>query len=190
MTLGENLQRLRRAKGLSQDEVAQKLYLTRQSVSKWENGGAEPGVENLKALARLYVVTIDELVGNAPKDGTQGQEEGSTPEEFYQGILILRFLTAISALFAIRENTLFLNWDLVALAVGCRWRNRQNWIVILALEAASLFVYLIVSVRVFWYGGGNEVLTVLIVSGNILAFVLSLQRKTKKYFCGESRPKE
>lgn len=63
LTLGENLQRLRKEAGLSQDEVAQRLYLTRQSVSKWENGQAEPGVENLKALARLYSVTVDALVG-------------------------------------------------------------------------------------------------------------------------------
>lgn len=64
MTLGENLQRLRKARGLSQDEVAQKLFLTRQSVSKWENGQAEPGVENLKALAGLYGVSVDVLIGN------------------------------------------------------------------------------------------------------------------------------
>ena len=63
MTLGENLKRLRRERGLSQDEVAQKLFLSRQSVSKWENGQAEPGVENLKALAKLYGVTVDALVG-------------------------------------------------------------------------------------------------------------------------------
>lgn len=63
MTLGENLKRLRRERGLSQDEVAQKLFLSRQSVSKWENGQAEPGVENLKTLAKLYGVTVDALVG-------------------------------------------------------------------------------------------------------------------------------
>lgn len=67
MTLGENLQRLRKARGLSQDEVAEKLFLTRQSVSKWENDGAEPGIENLKALASLYGVTVDALVGAEEK---------------------------------------------------------------------------------------------------------------------------
>ena len=64
MSLHENLQRLRKESGLSQEDVAQKLFVSRQSVSKWENGNAEPGVENLKALARLYGVTLDELMGN------------------------------------------------------------------------------------------------------------------------------
>ena len=63
MTLGENLKRLRTEKGLSQEEVAGQLFLSRQTVSKWENNQAEPGVENLKALARLYGVTLDQLLG-------------------------------------------------------------------------------------------------------------------------------
>lgn len=69
MTLGENLQRLRKSAGLSQEEVAGRLFVSRQSVSKWENGQAEPGVENLKALAALYGVTMDQLTGMAPPPG-------------------------------------------------------------------------------------------------------------------------
>lgn len=63
MTLCENLKRLRTEKGLSQEEVAGQLFLSRQTISKWENNLAEPGVENLKALARLYGVTLDQLLG-------------------------------------------------------------------------------------------------------------------------------
>lgn len=69
MTLGENLQQLRKSAGLSQEEVAGRLFVSRQSVSKWENGQAEPGVENLKALAALYGVTMDQLTGMAPPSG-------------------------------------------------------------------------------------------------------------------------
>lgn len=63
MTLGENLRLLRREKGLSQEQVAQTLFVARQTISKWENGQAEPGVESLKALAKLYGVSLDRLVG-------------------------------------------------------------------------------------------------------------------------------
>ena len=68
MTLSEKLQDLRRDAGLSQEEVAGRLFVSRQSVSKWENGQAEPGVENLKALADLYGVTLDELTGGSRKN--------------------------------------------------------------------------------------------------------------------------
>lgn len=69
MTLGENLQNLRKSAGLSQEEVAGRLFVSRQSVSKWENDQAEPGVENLKALAALYGVTMDALTGMTPPPG-------------------------------------------------------------------------------------------------------------------------
>ena len=59
MTLGENLRLLRREKGLSQEQVAQTLFVARQTISKWENGQAEPGVESLKALAKLYGVSLE-----------------------------------------------------------------------------------------------------------------------------------
>ena len=87
MTLGENLQKLRAAKGLSQEEVARQLYVSRQSVSKWENDAAEPGVENLKTLAKLYGVTLDQLLlgedpapeDNPPWDGSC--EEAEEPRQ-------------------------------------------------------------------------------------------------------------
>ena len=75
MKFHENLQRLRKAAGLSQEDVAKKLFVSRQSVSKWENGGAEPGIENLKALARLYGVSVDELVGNCEPEEPPARDE-------------------------------------------------------------------------------------------------------------------
>lgn len=182
MTLGENLQRLRKAKGLSQDEVAEKLFLTRQSVSKWENNQAEPGVENLKALARLYSVSVDELVGNISADGAQGQGEGQTPEEFYRSILTLRMVTAVAGCFAIEDGWFLYCFDWFAMAVGCRVRNRLMWGLILVLEGMSLFAHLLLTVKMFWYVLDRSFITLLITAVNGLIFALSCQGKIKRYF--------
>ena len=80
MTLGENLQNLRKKAGLSQEQVAQQLFVSRQTVSKWENNLAEPGVENLKALAGLYGVTLDRLVGMEPPPPLQSEAVRAEPE--------------------------------------------------------------------------------------------------------------
>lgn len=69
MTLGENLQKLRKSAGMSQEDVAGRLFVSRQSVSKWENDQAEPGVEHLKVLAALYGVSMDELTGVTSSPG-------------------------------------------------------------------------------------------------------------------------
>lgn len=62
MELKEKLAELRGQKGLTQDELAQALGVTRQAVSKWERGIIAPATMNLAALGRLYGVPLDELV--------------------------------------------------------------------------------------------------------------------------------
>ena len=53
--------RLRTQNGLSQDEVAEKVFVTRQAVSRWENGETVPSTETLKLLSRLFRVSIPVL---------------------------------------------------------------------------------------------------------------------------------
>ena len=62
MELKEKLIELRGEKGWSQDDLALKLNVTRQAVSKWERGAAVPSMENLVYIGRLYGVPLDELV--------------------------------------------------------------------------------------------------------------------------------
>ena len=63
MDTKEVLYRLRTEKGLSQEELAEKLFVTRQAVSRWETGETTPNVETLKLLSRLFDVSINTLLG-------------------------------------------------------------------------------------------------------------------------------
>ena len=60
--IARNLSELRRMNKFSQEEVAEKIGVTRQAVAKWENGETVPDIANCEALARLYDVTLDDLV--------------------------------------------------------------------------------------------------------------------------------
>ena len=62
MEFHEKLQKLRKQKNLTQEEAAQKLFVSRTAVSKWESGRGYPSIESLKAIARLYGVTVDALL--------------------------------------------------------------------------------------------------------------------------------
>jgi len=55
---------LRTGKGMSQDELAEKLFVTRQAVSRWENGETVPNTETLKLLSKLFDVSINTLLGS------------------------------------------------------------------------------------------------------------------------------
>jgi len=77
MSLAEKLVSLRKQKGLTQMDLAERLNVSRQAVSRWEVGAAVPGTDNLKVLAELYGVRIDYLlnddIGNF-SERVQGEE--------------------------------------------------------------------------------------------------------------------
>ena len=70
--LGNRLAELRKQHGLSQEELADQLGVSRQAISKWERGEASPDTDNLIELARIYGISLDELLGlkkaEEPKD--------------------------------------------------------------------------------------------------------------------------
>lgn len=61
-SLGETLKAHRTSRGFTQEYVAEALGVSRQAVSKWENGTSDPSTANLMALARLYGLSVDELL--------------------------------------------------------------------------------------------------------------------------------
>ena len=68
MTLGQNIQTARKAKGISQEALAEKICVSRQALGKWEKDTALPGVDNLQALAKELGVSVDALLGSAAPD--------------------------------------------------------------------------------------------------------------------------
>ena len=64
MEFREKLQQLRKQHALTQEQLAEQLYVSRTAVSKWESGRGYPNLESLKAISRLFSVSIDELLSN------------------------------------------------------------------------------------------------------------------------------
>ena len=62
LMLKDALSRLRRERGLTQEELARRLYITRQAVSRWETGATEPGIDMIKLIARELDVPVTALL--------------------------------------------------------------------------------------------------------------------------------
>ena len=62
MEFNEKLQELRKNKGLTQEELADELYVSRTAVSKWESGRGYPNIESLKDISKFFGVSIDDLL--------------------------------------------------------------------------------------------------------------------------------
>lgn len=65
MEFNEKLQELRKQKGLTQEELAESLYVSRAAVSKWESGRGYPNIDSLKEISRFFSVTIDDLLSGS-----------------------------------------------------------------------------------------------------------------------------
>ena len=62
MTFGKKIKKLRTDNGLTQDELAEKIYVTRTAISKWESGRGFPNIESLKTISKYFSVSLDELL--------------------------------------------------------------------------------------------------------------------------------
>lgn len=80
MTFSEKLADLRRGKGMSQEQLADRLGVTRQSVSKWESGTAMPELGKLIALSDFFGVTVDYLVKDSAEEA-EGRDDTSRLEQ-------------------------------------------------------------------------------------------------------------
>lgn len=75
LALNENIRRLRRARGLSQADLAVRLGVSQQSISLWEQGETNPTVENIYAMSEVLDAGFEELMGSAlSKDGADHDE--------------------------------------------------------------------------------------------------------------------
>lgn len=87
MTTGQKIAALRRGQGMTQDDLAEALSVTRQAVSKWEADASLPETGKLLPLARLLGCTADYLLGSADAetDAAQGHEPNGAPQSEPQG---------------------------------------------------------------------------------------------------------
>lgn len=97
MKLGENILKLRKQKGLSQEQLGEKINVTRQTISNWELNETTPNPEQLKLLSKTLKVSIDELLENDIKSVL---EEKVSNTEKLAG-MIIKILKGIGILFVV-----------------------------------------------------------------------------------------
>jgi len=86
MEFNEKLQELRKQKGLTQEELAEKLYVSRTAISKWESGRGYPNIESLKAIAKFFSVTVDELLSSG-EVLTIAEEDSKRKEKHFRDLM-------------------------------------------------------------------------------------------------------
>jgi transcriptional regulator with XRE-family HTH domain len=114
MNLGSQLKWFRQSKNFSQEDVAQKVGVTRQAVYKWENNKSYPDIDNLILLSELYEVTIDELIKES-ENASENLDKKKNKDEYEKrddendfGFFIGIVLIFIGIFIKIEEVSLFI----------------------------------------------------------------------------------
>ena len=109
MTLADKIHEARKRAGLSQEELADRLDVTRQAVSKWETGKSVPDTENIRRMTVVLAVSADYFLGSGsteagggPEAGTAGAEAagnpGPSPDPLGRRLSLLLFLAGVAAI--------------------------------------------------------------------------------------------
>lgn len=86
MNFSEKLQSLRKNKRLTQEDLAEKLFVSRAAISKWESGRGYPNIDSLKSIADFFEVTVDELLSSNELINI-ATEEQNEKEKFFKNLV-------------------------------------------------------------------------------------------------------
>ncbi len=103
MSLSDKLQTLRKQAGLSQEQLATQLYVSRQAISKWENGESIPEVENVIQLSKLFGVSTDYLLLDEVSTAAPGNSSAESRVPVHvigTAIIAMGFIVVLSAYFS------------------------------------------------------------------------------------------
>lgn len=97
MEINEKLQQLRKQKGITQEELAERLFVSRTAISKWESGRGLPSIDSLKTISKLFEVTIDELLSG--EELLQAAENEKRENDLRQRMVVFGLLDTLGLLF-------------------------------------------------------------------------------------------
>ena len=99
MEFNEKLQQLRKQNNLTQEQLAEKLYVSRTAISKWESGKGYPNIESLKSLSKLFSVSIDDLLSGEELISLAETENRSNLKKLYSIIIGILDIMTVACIF-------------------------------------------------------------------------------------------
>ena len=124
MNIGERITALRKEKNISQTELAKRLNVSRQAVSKWETGQTQPEADRIPRICAVFSVSADELLGIIPHAPVQ-----ETVTEERKGVDVLLRASLYRRVFTVGSCIAAAGLVVLAIAYGggvCSWRNHGN----------------------------------------------------------------
>ncbi len=185
MEFNEKLQELRKQKGLTQEELAKKLYVSRTAISKWESGRGYPNIESLKAIAKVFSVTIDDLL-STDEVLTIVEEDKKQREKHFRDLIYGLLDLSISLLLFLplfKENIdgIINSVSLISLNGIQVYLKITYIIVIVAMVVIGLLMLALQNCQVLAWIKSKIKISIILSVISVLLFVISLQPYASVY---------
>lgn len=180
MEFNEKLQELRKQRGISQNELAKSLFVSRTAISKWESGRGYPSIESLKAIATFFSVSVDDLL-SSKEILNLAQNDGREKEKRLQGLIFGLLDTCAALLFFLPLFASRLSGDTVQPSTLFGLDSVQLYLKILFfISVSALTIWGILSLAFQNLAGGvwekcKNKLSLSFSIFSLLLFVISLQ---------------
>ncbi len=179
MEFNEKLQELRKQKGLTQDALAEALFVSRTAVSKWESARGYPNIDSLKAIAKFFGVTIDELL--LGEELLVIAEEDSRQKEAHLRDMVYGLLDCGAAmlfflpLFGQRANAEIQSVPLLSLTEPASYLRTAYFVVVILMVVWGILTLALQNCRNTAWGKTGRNLSLLIHVIGVLLFIISSQ---------------
>lgn len=179
MEFNEKLQELRKKKGLTQEELAELLYVSRTAISKWESGRGYPNIDSLKAIAKFFGVTIDELLSG--DELLTIAEEDTRQKETQDRDLVFGLLDCSTAMFFFlpffgqKANGAIQEVSLLALTQISSWLKTAYFVVVMGMIAWGVLTLALQNVRLAFWVKNKRNLSLLLNTMGVFLFIISSQ---------------
>lgn len=155
MDLAMNLKTAREKAGYSQNDVAERLHISRQSISRWENGKSIPDIESLKILSKIYQMSLEDLVNGEKvneliKNSDEQNDELTNTDYFL--IVATALLSCVVPIIG-----LFINIGLIVYCYVKKLKLKSlYWLIICLCIIINISnAYTVLSVEIPTFGNGN-----------------------------------
>ena len=179
MEFNEKLQELRKRKGITQEELAKKLYVSRTAISKWESGRGYPSIDSLKSIANFFSVTIDELVSSNEIINIAEEDKKRDKEKIFdllRGIIDVCFvLMLFLPLFAERGGDIIKPVSLSDLELTPIYLKVSYFSVTVSSILFGLMTLILQSCDKRFWLKSKAIVSVAISVISVLLFIMSLQ---------------
>lgn len=179
MEFNQKLQKLRKEKRLTQEELAEALFVSRTAVSKWESGRGYPNLESLKAMAMFFGVTIDELL-SGDELLTIAREAAEQKEKYFRD-LVFGLLDCSTAMFFFlpffgqKADGLIQSVSLLALSELQPWLKTSFFVVVIAMIITGVLTLALQNcTRACWVQNKSGV-SLLCSAVGVFLFIISRQ---------------